>query len=343
MTKKLILLLVLVMPAQWAWAQTKKTKPDTVIVELGKNSRIVLTIGDSADLAMLKNYNFQKLFEDALQKIESKDTTAMVESDTTEQYSLTPKESEEYDPWDDEWESDSNEEENHDRNYYNWQYSSSKKYGGRTRHSINFEFGMNNWLEDGKFPDTENAPYAVKPWGSWYVGFSSIQRTRMGKKFFLEWGGGISWYNLKFQDPSVRVTKDDTSIIFTQDIDPDHTFKKSKIAATFINASVVPVIDFGGNGSKPRVWNSHRESFRIGIGPYVGYRIDSWTRAIFHDNGDRQKEKNKSNYYINNFRYGARLQIGFRSTDFFVNYDLNEFFTEGKGPKVNAFSFGIIL
>jgi hypothetical protein len=255
---------------------------------------------------------------------------------------LKPKETDAYDPWDEEWESDNNDND-HDKNYYNWQYSGSGKHGGRTRHSINFEFGMNNWLEDGKFPDTDNALYAVKPWGSWYVGFSSIQRTRMGKKFFLEWGGGISWYNLKFQDASVRVSKDDTSVIFTQDTDPDHTFKKSKIAATFINASIVPVIDFGGNGRKPRVWNSHRESFRIGIGPYVGYRIDSWSRAIFHDNGDRQKEKNKSNYYINNFRYGARLQIGFRSTDFFVNYDLNEFFTEGKGPKVNAFSFGIIL
>lgn len=346
MRKKLIILLVMVVPAQWAWSQQKQTKSDTVIVELGKSSKIVLTVGDSSDLEMLKKYNFQKLFEDVLQKIEDKDTVAIVEQDTATYYSLTTKESkDEYDPWSEDWGNDNNDDnDNKYTDRYNWEYHGSKRYGGRTRHSINFEFGMNNWLEEGEFPDNENALYAIKPWGSWYVGFSSIQRTRMGKKFFLEWGGGISWYNLKFEDPSVRVLKDDTGVKFYLDEDPAHSsFKKSKIAATFINASVVPVLDFGGNGRKPRLWDNHRESFRIGIGPYIGYRIDSWTRAVYREDDDKQKDKNKGNYYINNFRYGARLQIGFRSTDFFVNYDFNEFFAEGRGPNLNAFSFGIIL
>ena len=44
---------------------------------------------------------------------------------------------------------------------------------------------------------------------------------------------------------------------------------------------------------------------------------------------------------MNNLRYGLRLQFGFRDTDFFFNYDLNELFSAGKGPKVNAFSFGV--
>lgn len=341
MTKKIIMLLILVMPAQWAWSQKKQTKADTVIVELGKNSKIVLTVGDSADLEMLKHYNFQKLFEDVLNKMEGKDTVAIVEQDTTEQYSLTPKE-EAYDPWDDEWESNDDDDDDDD-DHYDWQYYNSRKHDGKTTHSVNFEFGMNNWLEDGKFPDNNDSLYAIKPWGSWYVGFSSTFRSRMGKKFFLEWGGGISWYNLKFQDASVRIAKDDASVRFYQDIDPTHdNFKKSKIAATFINASVIPVVDFGGNGRKPRLWDN-RESFRVGLGPYIGYRIDSWTRSVYEADGDKEKDKNKSNYYINNFRYGVRLQLGFRSTDFFVNYDLNEFFAEGRGPNLNAFSFGIIL
>lgn len=341
MMKKLILLVVLALQVQWGIAQKKATKADTIIVALGKNSKVILTVGDSADLEMLKKYNFQKLFEDALKKIEQQDTSAVTGQDTVNQYSLTPVDADEYDPWSDDWDEDS--DDNDDNNYNSWEYHGSKSYGNRTQHSINFEFGMNNWLQDGKFPDANNELYSIKPWGSWYVGFSSIQRTRMAKKFFLEWGGGISWYNLKFEDPSVRVTKDATSTTFSKDIDPTHgSFKKSKIAATFLNASLVPVVDFGGNSRKPRLWDN-RESFRVGLGPYVGYRIDSWTRSIYKDDGDKQKDKNKSNYYINNFRYGVRLQLGFRSTDFFVNYDLNEFFAEGRGPKLNAFSFGIIL
>ena len=31
------------------------------------------------------------------------------------------------------------------------------------------------------------------------------------------------------------------------------------------------------------------------------------------------------------------------ATDLFFNYDLNELFAEGKGPKLNAFSFGVIF
>jgi hypothetical protein len=40
-------------------------------------------------------------------------------------------------------------------------------------------------------------------------------------------------------------------------------------------------------------------------------------------------------------RYGLRGQIGFNDIDLFVNYDMNDLFTEGKGPQLNAFSFGI--
>lgn len=343
MMKKFIILLVITLPTQLAWSQKQATKSDTIIVELGKNSRVVLTIGDTADLALLKKYNFQKLFEDALKKIEQ-DTLPNV-AETTDQYSLIPKDeqehTDEYDPWGEDWDDDDDDFDNDN----NWEYHGSRNHGNRTTHSINFEFGMNNWLQDGKFPDTDNELYSVKPWGSWYVGFSSIQRTRMSKKFFLEWGGGISWYNLKFQDASARVVKGDESLIFYQDSDSTagRSYIKSKIAATFLNASLIPVWDFGGHGKKARFWDGHRESFRIGLGPYVGYRIDSWTRAKFEENDDKKKEKYKGNYYINNFRYGVRLQLGFRSTDFFVNYDLNEFFAEGRGPKLNAFSFGIIL
>ena len=87
----------------------------------------------------------------------------------------------------------------------------------------------------------------------------------------------------------------------------------------------------------------HYESFRIGIGPYVGYRIDSYSKNVIEVDGEKHKDRNHENFYLDNFRYGLRLQIGFRDTDLFFNYDLNELFTAGKGPKLNAFSFGITL
>ena len=77
-----------------------------------------------------------------------------------------------------------------------------------------------------------------------------------------------------------------------------------------------------------------------------GQYDDTYTpsiRMLFDDkkDGDKKKEKDHGTYQMNNFRYGLRLQLGFKDTDLFFNYDLNELFVSGKGPKLNAFSFGV--
>jgi hypothetical protein len=200
---------------------------------------------------------------------------------------------------------------------------------------------MNNYFAGSQIPDIE--PYTVKQWGSWYVGVNSTERTRMGRKFFLEWGGGVSWYNFKYQDESIRMSMDSISVHYTPDA-REVEFVKSKLTACYINAFAVPVFDFGGNSRKPMFFDGdHYESFRIGLGPYVGYRIDSYSKNVIEVDGEKHKDRSHENFYLDNFRYGLRLQIGFRDTDLFFNYDLNELFTAGRGPKLNAFSFGITL
>jgi hypothetical protein len=241
------------------------------------------------------------------------------------------------------WTRKNGDSDHHDNDddEYNWT-SYDNRHWGLTWQSFNFDFGTNNYLSNGKFPDSENAPYSVRPWGSWYVAASSVQRTRIGKKFFLEWGLGMSWYTFKFQDDNIVMVKDDNGTSFVRD-DTHDSYEKSKLSASYVMATLVPVIDFGDNSRKPRVWEGYGNSFRVGLGPYIGYRVGSHSKIVYEDDGDKEKDKNHSNFYLNNFRYGARLQIGYRSTDLFFNYDINELFMEGKGPKLNAFSFGVIF
>jgi hypothetical protein len=139
----------------------------------------------------------------------------------------------------------------------------------------------------------------------------------------------------------VKIIKDDLGIQFVEDM-RDVNFKKSKLSASYVHASLVPIVDFGGHSRKSRFWDGYNNSFRIGLGPYVGYRISSHSKLVYKDDG-REKEKDNDSFYLNNFRYGLRLQLGYRSTDLFFNYDLNELFSEGKGPKLNAFSFGVVF
>ena len=120
------------------------------------------------------------------------------------------------------------------------------------------------------------------------MGLSSIQRTRLSKKFFLEWGLGVNWYNFKFQKDNVLIQKDDDGIHFVEDMRYDN-YVKSKLTASFVTATLVPLVDFGGNSRKSRFWEGGN-SFRIGLGPYIGYRIASHSKLVYKDDG-KEKEK----------------------------------------------------
>jgi len=335
MNKKVVFTLLLGMMAIFGRAQQKS---DTVIVELAKTSRVIFTIKDRKDLDILKHYDFQQLFQDILVKVEKSDTSSLLKNDSATVASAEPKE-ENWHNNDDRDRHDNDDDDDDDDN--DWHVNVHDRGWGRTWQSFNFDLGTNNYLHKGRFPDSDNALYAVRPWGSWYVAATSIQRTRLGRKFFMEWGLGMSWYNFKFQQNNVLIQKDNDGVHFVEDTRDVH-FKKSKLTASYIMASLVPIIDFGDHSRKSRIWDGYDNSFRIGLGPYVGYRIGSHSKLVYKDDG-RQKDKDHDSFYLNNLRYGARLQVGFRATDLFLNYDLNDLFSSGKGPSLNAFSFGVIF
>jgi len=308
-------------------AGAQKKTADTVVVELAKTSKVVFTMKDRSDLPQLKQYDFQALFTDIIAKLEKNDTLSI--KDTTKAEVAVTNEPV---TWDDDEDDDRSREIQRKYSHYRG-----------TRHSFNFDFGTNNFLEEGKFPDADGAQYTVRPWGSWYIGLNSVLRTHVTGKFFIEWGAGVSWYNFKFQDDATLITQDENDvqgIYFSQD-PRDVSFVKSKLTVSYINASIIPMIDVGGSARKSRFWDSHNSAFRIGAGPYVGYRIESHSKLVYKEDGDKEKDKESDNFYLNNFRYGVRLQLGIRSADFFFNYDLNELFVADKGPQLNAFSFGV--
>ncbi len=323
---------------------------DTLVVKVGKESKVIFAIKDKADLETLKHYNFQALMDDMLKKLEERDTSKLQKpsdeylKDTTRQVTGTAAP-------EDTWIRDRDETGRPE-----YRYSTRDRNRDRDRsysrglyHSFNVDLGMNNYLENGSFPDGGNQLYTVKPWGSWYVALTSTLRTRLANKLYIDWGAGVSWYNFKFTNRRTAITKDNNGVIFYEDPRTNLEFTKSKLTVCYVDLSMVPMFDLGGYSRKPMVFNGdrlnfdRRGSFRIGAGPYVGYRLDSYTKQVYNENGDKQKSHYHDNYYLNNIRYGLRAQLGFRDTDVFFNYDLNELFIEGKGPRLNAFSFGITL
>jgi len=320
----------------------QENSADTVIIPLAEKSKIIFTVGDPDDLEVLQHYNFQELFDDVIRKLSDRH---QVEIDTTRDVATREEKEENWNTFSEERNDDEDDHDDGDDNEdlddeHKWERSRRGKIG-KTWQSYNIDLGTNNYLSGDQFPDG-GAPYAVRPWGSWYLAGNSVQRTRLARNLFVEWGLGVSWYSFKFQEDNILVQKDEFGVQFVPDT-RDVDFIKSKLSATFINASLVPVLDFGEHSRRHRIWEGDADGFRFGIGPYVGYRISSKSKLVYETGGDREKEKERSDFYLNNFRYGMRVQIGVRSTDLFINYDMNDLFAKGKGPQLNAISFGLIF
>lgn len=336
--------LVLLLTFASLTAFPQKEQADTVIIPLAEKSKIIFTVGDPEDLKVLEHYDFQELFDDLIAELarrHSANTDSADEADSRPEEDWNTSDEKE-ERWEGEDESNETWDEQHDDDDDDVKWGNSRRGKvGQTWQSYNIDLGTNNYLSGDQFPDGSES-YAVRPWGSWYVAGNSVQRTRLARNLFVEWGLGVSWYSFKFQEDNIVVLKEESGVSFTAD-SRNVDYIKSKLSATFINASLVPVLDFGDHSRRHRVWEGTGDGFRFGIGPYVGYRISSKSKLVYEENGEREKEKNRDNFYLNNLRYGLRMQIGVRSTDLFVNYDMNDLFAEGKGPELKAISFGVIF
>jgi len=374
--KRLILILTILFIYQGSFAFEKpQNDKDTVIIRFGNSSRIVIYVKDKKDLDLLRQYDINGMLKDLSIVIDSteestylkiedktgkrylKDTTIIIEDIRVEKDANFEDDKDNSDSVNirignikitvdnlddlDQIEKDFEDFENFEKK----EYETKRSIG--TSHSFNMDFGMNNWLTNGNFPES-NQNYAVKPWGSWYIGLTSTHKTSISGPLFLEWGGGIDWYNFKLENRSVKITQGDEMVEFTEITDLDAL--KSKLTVNYINLKLVPMLDFSygrklvkefGNESV-KITRYKKRGFRVGAGVYGGYRIGSYSKFVYEDGG-KEKEHLKKSFYIDNWRYGVRIQMGFKGTDIFFNYDLNRLFREGRGPELHPISFGITI
>ena len=64
------------------FAQAQK-KADTLIIKIGKGSKVIFAIQDKKDLETLKHYNFQLLMDDMITKLDKRDTTQIKKPSTS--------------------------------------------------------------------------------------------------------------------------------------------------------------------------------------------------------------------------------------------------------------------
>jgi hypothetical protein len=214
-----------------------------------------------------------------------------------------------------------------------------------SRDGLNLYLGLNGL--SGQVPSITTMIYPpnylqtdteLKPFSSRYVSveFSESLTLVEGKKSAFRLGLGISfdWYNFMF-DHNRLVQKANQGAIFQPMFDAqgkEIAFSKNKLTVSYINIPIMPHVVFSKNSGVQM----------IGLGGYVGYRIDSWTKSI--EEKTENLSRVSSNFNLNQFRYGLRAEFAFKKLpNLFFNYDLSPLFEKNSSPNLAGFSFGIRL
>ncbi len=231
-----------------------------------------------------------------------------------------------------------------------WLLSFGQEVGDKMKSTSFFQLdlGTGIWLEEGMSPSEANANYATRPWGSWHISFNWIHNARIGERLYLDWGGGVSWFNWQLEDATYQVIKGADQVEFVNNLPAGASSVKSKLSATYVGVQVIPMFDLGkvrANELKddPISRKGFRDGLRVGMGPYIGYRIGSRSKYVFRNDGKRDEDKIQDHFFLENTRYGIKMQVGFREFEVFASYDLNEVFVPGKGPnqaELNNLSVG---
>ena len=306
--------------------QQTDTQADTVIINFGKGgSQMVFYLQDKDDVSQLEQIDFDKLMANVATYVDSAyfSESGYVEvNDNLAKYKVKMPNSA------------NNEISNlrfvrNPETFFSIQGPSSDEFEKRTDRYFNFEIGLGGYFQDGKIP--QNTDFETRPWGSRYIALNLMSRTRLSKKtknaFYFKYGISFSWSNFMF-DRNVQLIKTDGEIGF---IDPGFNLEKSKLTVSYVNAPVMFQFYM-------------KDKFKLSAGGYVGYRLGSYTKIKYEDEGDTKKERDRKNYNLSPLRYGLRAEIGWSWFTLFANYDLNTLFVEdSSAPELNAFNFGIRL
>jgi len=353
-----LVLLVCLFGTQGVASTSTNIIEDTLRVELEDGSVIMIVTEDQEALKNLSEYDLNEMLQGVVLRVDSA-TQLLPDSIKEEEvkririrvanmeFTIVPDEDDFEDElesiFDDEWEDDEDiKRVNED---IEWKPKPVKG-------SIKIDFGFNNWLENGSFPDQTN-PYSARTWGSWYFGLGWNTRFHIKGTFFNNLAINWNVNTLKWEDYQYRIVRGEERVEFSEELQYSGT--KSKMDLYYLNVEYIPMFDFGykkrnvrGYEGKTFSWKTYkRRGFRIGAGVYGGYRLGTKSKFVSLQNGDKVKDKEHNSLYANNWRYGVKGVVGYRGIDFFFAYDLNPVFQDNRGPlnadDLRLISFGITL
>ncbi len=216
---------------------------------------------------------------------------------------------------------------------YEKEDKSHKWHGSFNPHWAGLEVGMNmmNKTNYSLYSEETNPEFfELNPGKSltWNLNFAEWAFKNERKTFGVVTGLGISFNDYTFDMP-ITIEKENSfgkivPVYLSQDV------KKSKLHVNYLTAPLMLEIKTPLRMGSSRLY--------IGGGVIGGLYLGAHTKYKL-ENGN--KEKSKSNYHINQWKYDITGRIGFGDFCVFANYSMTSLFKESKGPELHPLMIGI--
>jgi hypothetical protein len=175
--------------------------------------------------------------------------------------------------------------------------------------------------------------------GSRYVNIGLNVAPRLGGKnspLYVVFGPEFSFNNYMLEGNNKWVNQNGVTSVVPET--NGRQYQKTKLATSTLTVPLMFQLNFRDKDA--HTGRSH-DGFRVGVGGFVGYRLGSWTKLKYFEEGNTFKDKNYGSYNLTDWQYGLQGIIGYRSLTFFAKYNLNDLFRENQGPKAQTVSFGV--
>ncbi|AZA81156.1 hypothetical protein C1637_00830 [Chryseobacterium lactis] len=172
--------------------------------------------------------------------------------------------------------------------------------------------------------------------GNLEFGFKLNYQFSRTSRWGLISGIGFSWRTLNV-DNNMFFAKDGNADVYLEKFDKN--LSKSKLRTGYIVFPLGVQYNFSKlkNGSMDIQYRDYDEGLKIGANMYGGLRMS--TNNIIKGDGISQRER--ENYQVNPFIYGAQLTVSYGDFSIFVKRDLGNFFKDGRFENDKALLFGL--
>jgi hypothetical protein len=206
---------------------------------------------------------------------------------------------------------------------------------------FSMEIGVDYWMPNDDYrigPDGNVDPFEQRYGNSTNLNIFSRQRFSLINNYLnLDYGIGVNFHKIMFDNP-VILKRESNQINFELADGSGGEKVPIKTRLSYSYLTVPLLLNFESNPENAN------KSFRISAGVYGGTRLGSNFKQKFN-NANRDNIKEKNHFHLAPFRWGLAGQIGYGSTNLYVNYSMTDVFKEKRngGYEIGMVSAGLTI